>query len=160
MESLQVKSLKNLYNLLSDEDKLTFIRTIENTKTDIGSTLFNDKYYTDLYNVIKFTMSEQDFDICACGGFHYIGKSNYNAIRCDLCKNLFCNYMNEISENASIKVKESHDTIAEKCNIYDCKECNSEFCTTCKDKSMKYCDNCDSYWCVKHYNYKCECNYN
>jgi len=41
MESLQVKSLKNLYDLLSDEDKLTFLGSIKKTSIDIEKMLIN-----------------------------------------------------------------------------------------------------------------------
>ena len=113
---------------------------------------------TELLKVIKYTMTEADFDFCACGGFHYIGKYNQHAARCLKCKNLFCNGMTDISNG---EIRKIHQKLVDRCVFIYCDHeyCSNGYCKECsKSYPMPNCEKCGSFWCCRdHCECECEC---
>jgi len=115
----------------------------------------------DFIKVVLYNMEEQDFSLCACGGFHYIGK-NYKAFRCTDCKRLFCGGMTEISSNAPEEIKKYHENLISQCILMWCEntECRKYYCIKCfenrlENKKSYCCYDCGGFWCCTER--KCNC---
>ncbi len=83
-------------------------------------------------------------------GFHYIGKSNYNAIKCLGCKNLFCNGMSKNNE------------LSDYCNITVCDQCITGYCNEClklNKEAISNCGDCGAAWCCTEHK-DCSCGSN
>ena len=106
----------------------------------------------DLFNVVKYNMKTDDFDVCACGGFHYTGKCNYHAYKCLQCSNLFCNGMTQMPDEAPDDIKRIHQELSERCLFILCGnvDCSNGYCNDCLNKKlhpMPGCEKCKVVWC-------------
>lgn len=89
----------------------------------------------DFLTVLKYTMNQADFDLCACGGFHYMGKQNYYAFECCLCRKIFCDGLtrDQIPDSAPDSVKRAHEALSSKCKFIFCVSCPYGYCRECHE---------------------------
>jgi hypothetical protein len=118
--------------------------------------------------ILRYGMKKLDFEACACGGFHYVGKDNYHAYRCPGCQNLFCNgmttdYLDENSDDEASEIVRLNEELAYKCEYALCEGCTTDVQGSCPEcfkdgrSNLSYCAECDEYWCCPEHK-GCECD--
>jgi hypothetical protein len=116
--------------------------------------LFKLRKMSDFLKMLKYNMQRQDFDFCACGGFHYIGKNNYNAFKCKGCNNLFCNGMSgDNLDKKNKEIMESYDKLSNLCEFVECDRwnCVIVYCRNCVKDKMFHCEKCGVSWCCEEH---------
>lgn len=128
--------------------------------------------YQKFIKMLRHNMGRMDFDFCQCGGFHYVGKDNYNAYKCSYCKNLFCNGMTRenLDRNESY-IMELSEELEYKCGYILCNGCLKDVrrrvlcnvqgcCYKCFSEGsskLSHCTECREYWCCPEHK-GCECS--